>query len=136
MFYWVIHQVSIKLKCFLALCYNISIQQINIHLQINQAIQMFKCIFMKALGKIITTQMTINNKEDYIVLFFTTLFYFNILSNMYLQKGDFFFDVVRKLIKTVTGTIYMDILALAARCYIRTHEIWNPLSWWIQYIYS
>jgi len=96
---------------------------------------MFKCIFMKALGKIITTQMTINIKEDYIVLFFTTVFHFNNLSNMYLQKGDFFFDVVRKLTKTVTGTIYMDILALAARCYIRTHEIWNPLSWWIQYIY-
>lgn len=76
MFYWVIHQVSIKLKCLLALCYNISIHQINIHLQINQAIQMFKCIFMDALGKIITTQMTINIKEDYIVFFhYRVLFY-------------------------------------------------------------
>lgn len=93
----------------------------NIHLQINQAIQMFKCIFMKAFGNIITTQMTINIKEDYIV--FITVFHFNILSNMYLQKSDLFLDVVRKSIKTVTGTIYMNILALAARCYIRTHEI-------------
>jgi len=33
--------------------------QIDIHLQINQAIQMLKSIFMKALGKIITTQMAI-----------------------------------------------------------------------------
>jgi len=65
----------------------------------------------------------INIEQDYIVLFFTTLFLFNILSIMYLQKGDFFFDVVRKLDKTMTSTIYMDILALAVRCYIRTHEI-------------
>lgn len=86
---------------------------------------MFKCIFMKAFGNIITTQMTINIKEDYIVLFFIDVFHFNILSNMYLQKSDFFLDIVRKSIKTVTGTIYMNILALAARCYIRTHEIWN-----------
>lgn len=76
MFYWVIHQVSIKFKYLLTLCHNISIHQINIHLQINQAIQMFKCIFVDALGKIIATQMTINIKEDYIVFFhYRVLFY-------------------------------------------------------------
>jgi len=66
------------------LYYNInSIHQIKIHLQINQAIQMFEYIFMKVLGKIITTQMTIHNKKDYIVLYFTTIFNFNTLSNTY-----------------------------------------------------
>lgn len=69
----------------------------------------------------------INIKQYFIILFFTIFFLFNILSNMYLQKGDFFFDVVRKLVKPVTSTIDMNILALAARCYIRTHEIWNSL---------
>jgi len=69
----------------------------------------------------------INIKQYFIILFFTILFLFNILSNMYLQKGDFFFDIVRKLVKPVTSTINMYILALAARCYIRTHEIWNLL---------
>lgn len=95
---------------------------------------MFKCICMYSIGKIITAQMTINIKEDYIVLFCTVLFHFNILLNMCLQKSDFFFDVVRKLVKTVISTINMDILALAVRCYIRTHEIWNPLLWGIQCI--
>lgn len=72
-----------------------------------------------------------------IILFYfsyTTLFHVKILSNMYLQKCNFFFDIVRKMVKTVAGTIYMDILTLAARCYIRTHEIWNPLSRGIQCI--
>lgn len=77
----------------------------------------------------------INIKHYFIILFFTILFIFNILSNIYLQKGDFFFDVVRKLIKPVTSTIDMDILALASRCYIRTHEIWNSLLLGIQNIY-